>query len=83
MFRRAPSSNELSDGKIQCKAYARTAHMRICRAVTSAAFCPDGKTIVTASLDATARLWDAASQKEIAVLKGHEDFVISAAFRSI
>ena len=48
--------------------------------VNSAAFGPDGTRIVTASWDKTARLWDAATAKEIAVLHGHDDGVISAAF---
>src|SRR6516162_3689917 len=48
--------------------------------VTSAAFSPDGSRIVTASLDNTARTWDAASAKEIAVLRGHDGTVWSAAF---
>ena len=39
----------------------------------SAAFSPDGSRIVTASDDKTARIWDAASGKEIAVLRGHEN----------
>ena len=46
----------------------------------SAAFSPDGSRIVTASSDNTARIWDAASGKEIAVLRGHEASVDSAAF---
>src|SRR5262245_60945102 len=37
-------------------------------AVRSAAFSPDGSRIVTASQDKTARIWDTASAKEIAVL---------------
>ena len=50
-------------------------------AVTSAAFSPDGKRIVTASEDKTARIWDAATGKPIGEpLKGHEDAVMSAAF---
>ena len=48
--------------------------------VTSAAFSPDGSRIVTASWDKTARIWDAATAKEIAVLRGHDDSVYSAAF---
>src|SRR5262245_62389935 len=48
--------------------------------VHSAAFSPDGSRIVTASEDKTARIWDAASAKEIAVLRGHGHYVISAAF---
>jgi len=49
-------------------------------AVMRAAFSPDGSSIVTASLDKTARIWDAASAKEIAVLRGHDSIVRSAAF---
>ena len=45
----------------------------------SAAFSPDGSRIDTASEDKTARIWDAASTKEIAVL-GHDNYVTSAAF---
>ena len=41
--------------------------------VNSAAFSPDGSRIVTASEDKTARIWDAASAKEIAVLRGHDE----------
>jgi len=48
--------------------------------VNSAAFSPDGSRIVTASQDNTARIWEAASGKEIAVLRGHEHYVNSAAF---
>ena len=49
-------------------------------AVKSAAFSPDGQRVVTGSDDKTARVWDAATGREIAVLKGHEDLVRSAAF---
>ena len=45
----------------------------------SAAFSPDGARVVTASKDKTARLWDAATGKEVAVLRGHDDAVMSAA----
>jgi WD40 repeat protein len=48
-------------------------------AVRSAAFSRDGSRIVTASFDRTARIWDAASAKEIAVLN-HGRSVNSAAF---
>jgi WD40 repeat protein len=48
--------------------------------VNSATFSPDGSRIVTASSDKTARIWDVASGKEIAVLRGQSDSVLSADF---
>jgi WD40 repeat protein len=48
--------------------------------VNSATFSPDGSRIVTASDDKTARIWDAATGKEVAVLRGHDARVNSAAF---
>jgi hypothetical protein len=48
--------------------------------VNSAAFSPDGSRIVTASWDNTARIWDAATAKEIAVLRGHDERLYSAVF---
>jgi WD40 repeat protein len=50
-------------------------------AVYSAVFSPNGKRIVTASTDKTARLWDAETGKPIGEpLSGHEGEVTSAAF---
>ena len=43
--------------------------------VWDAGFSPDGSRIGTASLDQSARLWDAKTGKLIAVLKGHNDQV--------
>jgi WD40 repeat protein len=40
---------------------------------------PDGRRIVTGSLDKTARIWDAATAKEIAALRGHDGGVTSVA----
>jgi hypothetical protein len=51
--------------------------------VTSAAFSPDGSLVITGSEDKTARIWDAASGKEMIVLKGHEDVVVSVAFSPV
>ena len=48
--------------------------------VSSAAFSPDGKWVVTASGDQTARVWEAASGKEVGQPLRHEDVVTSAAF---
>jgi Novel STAND NTPase 1/WD domain, G-beta repeat/TIR domain len=49
--------------------------------VLSAAFSPDGRRIVTASSDKTARLWDAETGKPIGEpLRGHEKAVWSAVF---
>jgi WD40 repeat protein len=47
--------------------------------VNSVAFSPNAGRIVTASGDNTARIWDAGSGKEIAVLRGHDRSVTSAA----
>ena len=44
------------------------------------AFSPDGRRIVTASADKTARIWDAVTAKPLHVLSGHVDLVWSAAF---
>jgi WD40 repeat protein len=43
-------------------------------------FSHDGSRIVTASDDKTARIWDAATAREIAVLRGHLSSVRLAAF---
>ena len=48
--------------------------------MNSAAFSPDGSRIVTASNDNTVRIWDAATGKEIAVLRVHDADVFFAAF---
>jgi WD40 repeat protein len=50
--------------------------------IKSAAFSPDGRTLVTASMDGTARLWDTATGKETLVLRGHEGIVTSAVYSS-
>src|SRR5262249_12347068 len=49
-------------------------------AVLSAAFSPDGQSIVTASWDKTAIVWDAASGQARATLRGHTGPVNTAAF---
>jgi WD40 repeat protein len=47
--------------------------------VKCAEFSPDGKAIVTASSN-DARVWDAATGRELRALSGHSDFVTSVAF---
>ena len=48
--------------------------------INDAAFSPDGLRIATAHEDATAHIWDAATGKEIAVLKGHQAIVYHIAW---
>ncbi|MBA3751714.1 WD40 repeat domain-containing protein, partial [Candidatus Dependentiae bacterium] len=43
-------------------------------AVTLVKFSPDGKTILTQSLDKTARLWDVSTGQQLHILKGHSDW---------
>jgi dipeptidyl aminopeptidase/acylaminoacyl peptidase len=49
-------------------------------AVNSAAFSPDGSRIVTPSDDNIALIWDVATGKQIAVLRGHADHGVSPVF---
>lgn len=48
--------------------------------VSYASFSPDGKKIVTTSLDKTTRIWDAETGKVIKIFEGHNDQVTSASF---
>src|SRR5450759_327152 len=49
-------------------------------AVTSVAFSPDGKYVLTGSLDNTAKQWDDASGAVVRTFSGHTDSVESVAF---
>ena len=46
----------------------------------SAVFSPDGRRVLTASEDRTARLWEADSGKLLTTFQGHTDMVKSAVF---
>ncbi|MGI9382216.1 MAG: hypothetical protein ACR2PO_03610 [Methyloligellaceae bacterium] len=48
--------------------------------VFSAALSPEGRTVVTASADRTARLWNLGTRTELHTLAGHRGYVHSAAF---
>ena len=50
--------------------------------LTSLAFSPDGRTVLTASSDGSARTWDTASGRERSRLQGHDGVVTDAAFAS-
>src|SRR5947209_5823363 len=48
--------------------------------VTSVAFSPDGKTLASSGADQTVRLWEVATNRELATLRGHTGQVWSVAF---
>ena len=50
--------------------------------ITTVAFSPDGRIVVSGSADNTIRLWDTATGKERQKLEGHDDGISSVAFSS-
>ena len=48
--------------------------------VSSASFSPDGTTLVTASDDGTAKIWDVLTGNCLHTLQGHTNYVKSASF---
>src|SRR5262249_2830425 len=58
----------------------KTPPMRHQGIISGASLSPDGKTVLTYSQDNTARLWDAATGKQIGATMTHQRFVVSGAF---
>ena len=48
--------------------------------VSSVSWSPDGKWLATASVDTTAKVWDAETGKELLTLNGHSNYVMSVAW---
>jgi WD40 repeat protein len=68
------ASDALNKNALRATLYGHTA------ALSAAAFAPDGKRVLTASSDGTARVWSADGRGQPVVLKGHEDSITSAAW---
>ena len=60
--------------------WTETAALRHPGKVYSVAFSPDGTRLACGCLDNSVRLWDTASFREVAELRGHDGYVHSVAF---
>src|SRR5262245_18781721 len=68
---------ELPSGAVARMGTVRFRHQAT---VTSVTFSPDGKTLASASIDGTVRLWLTATGKEIRKLRGHQGMVVSLSY---
>jgi WD40 repeat protein len=88
LWRKPGSLHEWSDLVFECLPTTSRADVagepRVLRGhtseVVSASFSPDGRHVVSASRDGTARIWAVDSAGDPVVLKGHTSEVVSAAF---
>ncbi|MFF7730812.1 helix-turn-helix domain-containing protein [Streptomyces sp. NPDC008001] len=79
-YRRSPTAearNSLLSSYAQFPGNQLTGHTDD---VYGVAFSPDGRTVATASVDHTVKLWDRASQRLLATLAGHTTQVVTVAF---
>jgi len=73
----APSTGDTAPGSFEAVFLELKGHTAT---VFSAAFSPDGKKVVTASFDRTARIWNAESGEVLRTLEGHTGVLRAAVF---